>query len=461
MSRLILDISTLARWTGGAVGIVRVEHELAQHARRGAAPATFSVFDLSQGVFRVVRPEFQPVIAGFDGMIDSSSLQPTAPRRGWRRWVPGRHGLVMVLEYRRLTTRNRLTARLCDKLQRLILSVRRTHGFPLLGAAGQRLAVVPKDLALGESLAPQGGDTVLMAGADWYHKDVAQLGRLQARHGFRLATMCYDILPITHPEWFPAPDAALFERHWRQMFALADVVIVNSQAVARDVRDYCSTNGIALRSLQLVPLGSAPPVPAPAAALPPGLRAGHYALFVSTIEPRKGHAMLLEVWQKLAAAGILEARDFHLVLVGRQGWQVENEMQAIAALASGGRVRHFTKADDALLAALMTDAAFCVYPSRSEGFGLPVIEAFARGKAVLCSNGGSLPEVAGNLAPCLDPQDVAAWEAMLRRWIEQPEVVRGWEEKIRQEFSLRTWNNVAEEVFRVALDDAGAVSNIA
>jgi len=227
------------------------------------------------------------------------------------------------------------------------------------------------------------------------------------------------------------------------------------------VRDYCASQGIVPCSLRLVALGSAPPVPAPATVLPQGLRAGHYALFVSTIEPRKGHGMLLEVWQKLAAAGVLQERDFHLVLVGRQGWQVENEMQAITALTKSGRVRHFAKAHDETVAALMEGAAFCVYPSQSEGFGLPVVEAFVRGKAVLCSNGGSLPEVAGDLALCIDPQDAAAWEAMLRRWIEQPEVVRVWEEKIRREFSLRTWDHVAADMIKAALDGAEAASSAA
>ena len=62
-----------------------------------------------------------------------------------------------------------------------------------------------------------------------------------------------------------------------------------------------------------------------------------------------------------------------------------------------------------MLAALYDGAAFCVYPSMYEGYGLPIVEAFARGKAVIASNRGSIPEIAAAFAPCLDPTDEEAW----------------------------------------------------
>lgn len=445
--RLVLDITSLAQWAGSPVGIVRVQHELAQYARRSSRPLTLCVYDKGQGQFRQLRPEWQAIVAGFDGAV---LLTESVLRGGWRRWIPGRQRLVLALEQHRLTTRRQWAARFCDVAQRALLTVK-AHQFPLYNQQGRRLPMLTPTLALSEAIEFNSTDTLLMAGTDWYHQDAARLGVLKRQHGFRLAAMCYDILPITHPAWFPAEDAAIFRRYWEKILPLADSVIVNSQAVARDVRDFCRAQTIPLPSLRLVKLGCAPPVAALPQTLPARLRAGHYALFVSTVEPRKGHAMLLAVWRRLAATGVLAARDFRLVLVGRQGWQVEQAMQEIVALSDTGQVLHLAKADDAMRETLMAAAAFCVYPSLSEGFGLPVVEAFARGKAVLCSSGGSLPEVAGDLAPCLDPQDAAVWEEWLRRWIEQPETVCAWEEKIRQGFRLRAWEQAASDIIQAAL----------
>ncbi len=91
----------------------------------------------------------------------------------------------------------------------------------------------------------------------------------------------------------------------------------------------------------------------------------------------------------------------------------------------------------------MSGAAFCVYPSLYEGFGLPVIEAFSLGKAVIASSGGALPETVGRFAPCLDPNDEDAWFETLKQWIEDPAIRERHETIIRAEFSWPTREQAA------------------
>jgi glycosyltransferase involved in cell wall biosynthesis len=98
------------------------------------------------------------------------------------------------------------------------------------------------------------------------------------------------------------------------------------------------------------------------------------------------------------------------------------------------RMRMITDADDELLSALYTGAAFCVYPSAYEGYGLPVIEAFAHGKAMLVSTGGALPELVGDLSPCLDPTDEDAWYRAKEQWIECPQTRKPFEEAVQRRF---------------------------
>ena len=157
--------------------------------------------------------------------------------------------------------------------------------------------------------------------------------------------------------------------------------------------------------------------------------------------------MLLRVWERLLARGVPQRHGFRLVFVGRAGWKVDAVLASLAAPgAYGGTVLHFQDLGDGAVDALYRSAAFCLYPSLSEGFGLPLIEAFARGRATLASSGGALPETAGALSPCLDPLDDAAWEAALVEWIERPEARAPWEAAIRARFAHPRWPDAAAAI---------------
>jgi glycosyltransferase involved in cell wall biosynthesis len=102
------------------------------------------------------------------------------------------------------------------------------------------------------------------------------------------------------------------------------------------------------------------------------------------------------------------------------------------------------------MATLYANAAFCLLPSRYEGFGLPAIEAFHHGKAVLASTGGAVPEAVGDFSPCLDPEDAEAWRRMLRSWIEDPAARAAYEERIRTLFRHPSWDQSAQAFFALA-----------
>ena len=103
--------------------------------------------------------------------------------------------------------------------------------------------------------------------------------------------------------------------------------------------------------------------------------------------------------------------------------------------------------DDGMLRTLYSETAFCLYPSVYEGFGLPIIEGFRYGKAVLASNGGALSETVGNFSPCLDPLDEQAWYDMLKHWIEDPAARAPYEIAIREGFRPRSWREASADFF--------------
>ena len=113
-------------------------------------------------------------------------------------------------------------------------------------------------------------------------------------------------------------------------------------------------------------------------------------------------------------------------------------------------LRLFSDLSDPDLTALHENAAFCLYPSIYEGFGLPIIEAFSHGRAVIASRGGALLETVGGLSPCLDPLDEGAWYARLKEWIENPAAYQPIEDKIRSSFSHPTWRDAAANLLAAA-----------
>jgi glycosyltransferase involved in cell wall biosynthesis len=301
---------------------------------------------------------------------------------------------------------------------------------------------------------------ILIASADWARKDPRSLSAIKRESGARIAAVCYDLIPITHSRFYAAEDVSAFRRYWDGIFSVLDIVIVNAPAIRDDVIAHCRGLGLAAPAIAVVPLGSELSEPAgsrDAAMLPDGLEPDRYALFVSTIEPRKNHAMLLDIWERLLARGIPQQHRFKLVFVGRPGWMTEDVVRRLEAPAAfGGTVIHLRQAGDAVLRALYGAAGFCLYPSLYEGYGLPVVEAFGLGKAVISSNGGALRDVTQGLCPTLDPGDAAGWEQAIADWIASPALRREAEDRIRREFRPLSWAEAARRLLHAAGFDQAA-----
>jgi glycosyltransferase involved in cell wall biosynthesis len=258
-------------------------------------------------------------------------------------------------------------------------------------------------------------------------------------------------MPLKFPQFYQARDVTAFRSYYDQAFPAADLVVVSSRAVERDIVGYCAEHRLRLNRTEVVPLGTdAAQASSPPPMLPEGLERARVVLLVSTIEPRKGHRLMYEVWLRLLAEGVPQRTGFKLVFVGRPGWMVDELMANLSSdtrLAGTLRVLPFASDDE--LAALYDAAAFCVYPSVYEGYGLPVVEAFARGKAVIASNGGALAETVGDLSPCLDPHDQEAWYVLMKRWILEPDARAPYEAAIRGRFRARSWRETAGQFLRI------------
>lgn len=125
-----------------------------------------------------------------------------------------------------------------------------------------------------------------------------------------------------------------------------------------------------------------------------------FILFVGTLEPRKNLSTLLRALARLPD-------DVRLIVVGAVGWRDEEPGHVARELGVSDRVTLAGRVSDQELDALYHNARLLAMPSLSEGFGLPVLEAMSRGTPVVCSNAGSLPEIAADAALMHSPTDDA------------------------------------------------------
>lgn len=460
--RLVFDITTAALWSGPPAGIVRVQAELANWALTHFDDVLPAFFDPDMRCFRSVGPAMARSLiaqdAGFDGL---SFVNPA--RRGKRktdripetlqpyaRWVlQFRRTLLQTLERVRLTTASRRTAAFADRVQRAIMS--RKYRAIMVKPDGTRRANLSKEMAFGPPVTLTAHDTLVCTGGGWLHTDIVAIAAQKRQAGFRFVVMCYDMIPELFPQFFKAADVKTHRDYLHRAFSAADLTVFISRTVETDVKAYCKAHGVSLGATAVCLLGADASAPDAAAPLPPGLERDRYALLVSTIEPRKGHRLIYDAWLKLLEAGIPQRARFKVVFAGREGWMVDDLMRDLRHDPRiAGTLVMLNDASDATLASLYCNAAFCLCPSLYEGYGLPLIEAFLRGKAVLASTGGAVPEVVGDLSPCLDPTDMEAWRRTLATWIEDPSVRLPYEARIRDSFRPRSWTETAQEFFALA-----------
>lgn len=176
-----------------------------------------------------------------------------------------------------------------------------------------------------------------------------------------------------------------------------------------------------------------------------GIRGQDFVVFVSTIESRKNHLMLFEVWLRLIRE-LGERKVPKLVCVGNRGWKVDSAIRMLSSseqLKEHVIIAHGISDND--LRVLYKNCSFTVYPSLYEGWGLPVTEALCYGKPVVSSNSSSLPEAGGEHAIYFDPLNARELHARLKDLLTSPSEFASAQEKARL-FSPRSWHDIANEL---------------
>ncbi len=218
--------------------------------------------------------------------------------------------------------------------------------------------------------------------------------------GQRLVVTVHDLAFELYPGMYPRTWRTLYRLGLRAAVRRADAIVTPSRNTAEDL---LSRTKVDPDRLHVVPLAASLEAGAedPEESLSRLRIPRPYVLFVGTLEPRKNLVRLVRAYRRVAATGLPHA----LVLAGPLGWHHQSLHREIA-LPGPGEIAMTGGLGEAQLDALFRGADAFVYPSLYEGFGLPVIEAMARGVPTVASNTSSVPEVSGHAALGVNPRSV-------------------------------------------------------
>jgi len=422
--KIWMNVTTSANWDRPVVGVVRVERELSRELKAlyGSDAFGLCIFDGDEfvphsGAMRIAKhSEAQPL------------LWPDRSRHARRRST-FHQGLGVAQWGSSQTTDERSNRR---------------------GANSQ-----PKNANRGIVR----GDIIVSVGLDWDHPYVDKFQYLSDAMGIKIVTCCYDLIPILLPQYCVGHVAAKFRDYFTKLSWSSSLILCISQRSRNDYIEFAQKIGAPQPETLVIPMGDNVPkttggrLDAADDVSADVLRATEspFLLFVSTIERRKNHEVLYRAYHLLARDGYA-SRLPKLVFVGMPAWGVGDLLKDIELdPLTKGLIVQLNHVSDADLSYLYEKALFCVFPSLYEGWGLPVGEALACGKAVVASAQASIPEIGGNLVTYLDPWNARAWADEILALVDNPERVRSMENAIRREYRVRTWRDTAT-VVKGALD---------
>jgi glycosyltransferase involved in cell wall biosynthesis len=294
------------------------------------------------------------------------------------------------------------------------------------------LTIVIKGLLFGWNTQRVAGSFLINAGHSGMEKATypSMLKRQQVRPLF----VVHDLIPISYPEYCRAGERARHITRMSNALTAASGIIANSLATLNELTSFAASTG------QAMP-------PSVVALLAPGMLGifpgerpvvTPYFVMLSTIEPRKNHWMLLQIWLGLVERfGQAAPR---LVVIGQRGWDCENVVDLLERCEQlKGFVIELHACSDAELVTYLHHAQALLFPSFAEGYGMPLVEALALGVPVIASDLPVFKEIAGSIPEYVDPMDGKRWSELIFEYANPDSQLRDAQLKRMADFHVPTW----------------------
>ncbi|RVT39820.1 glycosyltransferase family 4 protein [Sphingobium algorifonticola] len=247
--------------------------------------------------------------------------------------------------------------------------------------------------------------------------------------------LLHDLIPITHPEYCRAGENIRHAERVRTILKRGHGVIANSNDTVTAFSAFAQSEGQTLPPTLTAYLGTRLMVSATDNRAPLDRP---YFVMLGTIEGRKNHILILNIWRDLVTKMGAEAPI--LVIIGKRGWECE---QAVDLLERSphikGHVIELQHGQDHDVAHYFRHARALLFPSFTEGYGMPLIEALASGLPVIASDIAVFRELAGDIPEYFSPIDGIGWRNAIEAYLPQDSVSRAAQLLRMRDFSPPTW----------------------
>lgn len=299
----------------------------------------------------------------------------------------------------------------------------------------------------------------ILVNTDHTGLDYSGYGREIHRKGVPAVLVISDLIPITHPEYFWPREGARHRRRMRNALGLAQGIVAISQATLEDLARFAGQGGLPMPRAIAAPLASGLPEATPG----PRPMQEPYFVVIGTIEPRKNHVLLLELWRDLVTSYKVQgSRDKlqgtgdkapteggaipRLVIIGRRGWECESAVDLLERCRQlRGYVFEHNTCSDGELVTYLRHAQALLFPTFVEGYGLPVAEALSSGTPVIASDLPVFRETAGSVPDYIDPLDGRRWMELILDYAHDGPLRNAQLERMKS-FTAPTWEQHFEKV---------------
>ena len=257
------------------------------------------------------------------------------------------------------------------------------------------------------------------------HKGIESKSYIRKIQQLQLKTVFFvhDLIPVNYPEYCRAQEQAKHALRIRHMLQVGHAIIVNSAFTKAELLQFAQTQKLTAPPITVALLSSdlhhllAPPK------LLPVLQHKKYFVVLATIEARKNHLLLLQIWQRLIQQLGKDAP--YLVLVGQRGWEADQVFNLLDRCELvKRRVIECSSSCDVELKATLLNAQALLFPSFVEGFGLPLVEALSLGVPVIASDIEVFREIGQGVPEFIDTLDTKLWYDMILEYNKNASLLR-------------------------------------
>ena len=248
--------------------------------------------------------------------------------------------------------------------------------------------------------------------------DVAELTAWCRHIGVRPVYLVHDLIPISHPQHCRAGEAERHHIRMRTMLLSGHGLVANSCDTLNATKAFASDQGLPMPPTVVAWPGT-PKLAMPAEQQP---RPSNDFIILGTIEGRKNHMLLLDVWERLVA--LHGGAAPRLVIIGRRGWACDDVLARLEAGGFGSRMVETGALSDEAIARHLAGARALLFPSFAEGYGLPLVEALDAGVPVIASDLDVFHEIGQGVPDLLPPDDVEGWAAAIMAYATSNSPVR-------------------------------------